>query len=309
MMEGDIIDGDNLSKPFPLIDATDHEIIMHRDVHFGGLFTMMLDYYNQGGKGIQPGFSIKRIEQLAELEKELQQNLAALFLGASEIEKIADAKEMYKQLKSIYEVKNPKSPYPRLIADLILSENENAEEEVNAVVAEKGNIVRSLIEMLSKEELYDPLFPGYGLAPDLAIKCLGLIGDKRAIITLFESFGHGDFFTDDQILKALKEIGEPAKEFLLRVVRGRPINEDNERAAIALIQFKDDPTVAEACFNLLKDPEIQRDPCLPTYLSLACVGLKNSPLKAEFIALSKDPNVSKQLKEDMKGVIHSWEKE
>lgn len=296
---------DDLSEHFPLIDATDHSILMHRDAHFGGDFSIMLDYYKQDGKGVQEDFNIERIEELAKLEKELKQNIAAIYLSMGEAQKIAESRKVYKQLRQIYEIKKARSIHPQLIADLILTEDKEAKEEIKAIVAEKDLIVPFLIELLRNEDFYDPLFPGYGLAPGLAVEALGYIGDKRAIFYLFEALGQGDFFADDQILKALKMIGEPAKQFLLKVVKGRPINEDNERAAIGLIQFKDDPEVALTCFQLLKDPAVQRDPCLPTYLALACEGLDLQKRK-EFIEFAKDNKLPKQLKEDMKTLIHAW---
>ena len=302
-------DLDHLNNQLPLIDAIDHEILMHREAHFGGQFSIMLDYYKQEGRGVRPEFSIERIEQLAKLESELKQNLAPLFLELSEIEKIGESRNIYKNLRSIYEIEQPKVKHPLLIADLILSEDEEAKSEVQAIVAEKDRIVPSLIEILKNELFYDPLFPGYGLTPDLVIQCLGLIGDKRAIITLFESFGQGDFFTDDQIIKALKAIGEPAKEFLIRVVKSHPINEDNERAAIALIHFKDQEEVAAICFDLLKNKEMQKDPCLLTYLTLICEGLKDPIKREEFRDLAKSGILPKLLTADLKAIIQEWESE
>jgi hypothetical protein len=295
------------NEHYPLADAIDHEILMHREVHFGGHFPTMIDYYQKEGKGVQAEFDLARIEELAKLEGALGQNLAVLYLAGSEAEKVAEVKNFYKQLRSIYEINNPKNRIPQLIADLILTEDEEANEEIQVIVAEKERIVPFLIDLLRNEELYDPLFPGYGQAPSLAVKCLGLIGDKRAIISLFESLGQGDFFADDQILKALKAIGEPAKTFLLRVVEGKPINEDNERAAIALIQFKDDEQVGHTCLRLLHDLDVQRDPCLPTDLVLGCEGLTDRAKRNEFIALSKEKNIPRQLQEDMKAIIHGWE--
>jgi HEAT repeat protein len=292
---------------FPLVDAIDHEILMHRDAHFGGQFSIMLDYYRQEGKGVQPEFDIMRIERLALLEEQLKQNLAVLFLAAHEIQKVADSHEAYQRLRAIYEVKQPKTPYPRLIADLILSEEEEPEAEIAAITAEKDKIVPALIDLLRSEELYDPLFPGYGQAPFLAVQCLGRIGDKRAIISLFEALGQGDFFADDQIVKALKAIGKPAQDFLLHVLNGRPLNEDNEKAAIALIAFKDDEEVAEHCFDLLQKSDIQKDPCLPTYLVLACAGMKDPVKRRAFKNMAHDSHLPSLLREDIKGIMHDWE--
>lgn len=296
---------DSSFEHFPIADALDHEILMHRDAHFGGLFSTMLEYYANEGKGIQPEFTLDRIERLDVLEKQIKQNLAALFLDASEMQKVADVREAYRQLRSIYEIKNPKSMHPQLIADLILTEDEEAEAEVEAIVKEKGSIVKLLIDLLRNEQFHDPLFPGYGLAPSLVVKCLGQIGDKRAIISLFEAIGEGDFFDDDVILEALCEIGEPAKEFLMKVVEGLPINEDNEKAAIALLAFKDEK-VAEKCLELLKQPTFQKDPCLSTYLILACESLQEPARREEFKQLAQATDLSRDQKQDMQVVMNAW---
>ncbi len=295
---------------FPLIDALDHEILMHREAHFGGQFSIMLDYYRQGGKGVQPDFDLARMERLAAVEGQLNQNLAALVLEGYEIQKVADARQMYQSLREIYEVKNPKNPFPRLIGDLILSEEAEPETEMNALVERKEQSVPALIDLLCNEELYDPLFPGYGLAPSLAVECLGRIGDKRAIIALFQVLGQGDFFADDQILKAFKAIGDPARAFLLRVLQRRPFNEDNERAAIALVPFQEEDEVAGAAFALLQQPDVQADPCLPGYLVLICSGLKEAKQRQRFVEMAQGEGgegLSKALKQDMKSIIQEWE--
>jgi len=299
-------DSSPLFDHFPVIDAVDHQILMHRDVHFGGLFSVMLDYYRQERKGIQPEFSLSRIERLAALQEGFRENLAALFLAAHEIQQVADARDAYRKLRAIYEVKNAKTFHPRLMADLILSEEGEPEGEIAAIAAEKEKIVPSLLDLLRSEAFYDPLFPGYGQAPMLAVECLSRIGDKRAIISLFEALGQGDFFADDQIIKALKAIGMPARDFLLHVLKGRPLNEDNEKAVIALIAFKDDEEVARHCFDLLQEPDVQKDPCLPTYLILASAGLKDPVQRKTFEALAKDPHFFPLLSKDIKGIVHDW---
>lgn len=291
---------------FPIADAVDHAILMHRDAHFGGLFGVMLDYYAKEGKGTQPDFTIEKIEKLEQLEKEMKQNLAGLFLSAAEAQKVADVRDIYKQLRALYAFKNSESVLPQLIADLVLSESEDAEEEIQAIVAQKGASVPFLIDLLRNEQFYDPLFPGYGQAPVLAARCLGRIGDKRAIISLFEAIGQSDFFSDDIILDALKQIGEPAKVFLMKVAAGKPYNEDNEKAAIALLAFKDDPEVAEHCLQLLKEDLVVKDPCLSTYLLLGCEGLATEDSRQAFKALL--PRLNATQKRDADIVIKSWDR-
>lgn len=290
----------------PLANAQDNAILMHRDVHFGGKFDVMLEYYLNEGKGVNPDFDLERIHELAKLEKDMKADLAPMLLSGVDAEKVAESKNAYKKLRQLYEKPKPQTKNMRLIADLILTEDLEPSKEIDAIVSEKSTIVPALIELLRSEEYYDPLFPGYGLAPALAAHCLGLIGDKRAIIALFEAMGQGDFFDEEAALAALKAIGTPAKEFLLKVAHARPINADNERAAVALIAFKDDEDVAKACLDMLKDPQVLKDLPLSTYLILACEGLKKPEDRKTFEDLAKDAATSKILAKDIQAVAKTW---
>lgn len=296
----------NSPEEFPITDSIDQAILMHRDAHFGGHFDFMLDYYKNPNKGVNEEFTLDKIIALADMERQMGTNLASLVLSGPDAEKVAKSKTAYKNLRSLYENPTKDKKYALLIADLILSEEELPEKEIEAIVAEKGAIVRSLIELLRSEDYYDPLMPGYGKAPLLAAKCLGLIGDKRAIIALFEALGEGDFFDETIELEALKAIGEPAKEFLLNVVRARPLNDDNEKAAIALIQFKDDLSVASSCFQLLQVEDVKKNPILATYLVMACENINQTEFRQDFIKMSDDPTVDKMLRLDMKALIKEW---
>lgn len=287
-------------------DELDNAILMHREAHFGGKFDLMLEYYEKGGKGIYPDFDLNRIQYLAVLEEKSSKNLAADLLTAAEVEKVLAAKKAYKTLKDQYEKKIAKNKHAILLANLILSEEENPEKEIEAIVAENKTIVEPLLKLVRSEDFYDPLFPGYGKAPLLAIRCLGKIGSPQAIIALFESIGKGDFFDDDVALKALREIGQPAKDFLLKVLRAKPINEDNERAAIALLTFKNDPEIAKVCLDLLLTLDLKKDHFLATYLILACEGLKGSLEEMKFISLLDKRSFPKDLKADIECVLKEW---
>lgn len=294
-------------ESFPIAYSIDNMILMHRDCHFAGNFELMLDYYQNNGKGISKDFDIERIEEMQTLEKTAGKNISAMMLSGPETEKIARSREIYQKLRELYETKHTKKSIPILIADLILAEEEETPAAIQAVVAEKGAIVPALIDLLRNEEFYDPLFPGYGLAPALAAKCLGLIGDKRAIISLFEAIGEGDFFNEDIILDALHLIGAPAKEFLLKVLHGRPLTGDNERAAIALVEFKDDPEVSSACLQMLKEIDPSKNIALATYLALTCEGLQSREQRRELLELAKRPTTPKTLQLDIKTVAESWQ--
>lgn len=287
---------------FPLQGALEAAIVMHRDAHFGGQFPLMLEYYAAGGKGIQPEFELSKIQELADTEMRLKQNLAGILLSGSDAEKVARVRETYQNLRGLYDSDEPFSKHPKLIADLILTESEEGEEEIAAIVKEKSSIVNALIEVIRSEDLHDPLFPGYGLAPALAVKCLGLIGDKRSISILFEAVDSGDFFDEEIALNSLKEMGEPAKEFLLRVLEGHPYTGDNEKAALALIKFKEDPKVVKKALALLKDPKIQKLPIFPVYLVLICEELADPTLQKEFQQLLENETLPSSLRREMQTI-------
>lgn len=290
----------------PVTDNTDIAILMHRDAHFSGNFQMMLDYYAACGVGVQPAIDLERIEALAEMERKAGQNLAAVMLQGAEAEQVAASKEMYKNLRALYESDNPELRIPTLIADLILSEEETPEAELLALIAEGTEAVPSLIEVIKSEELHDPLFPGYGRAPELVAQCLGRIGDRRAIASLFESIHENEFFEEDTSLLALKRIGEPARDFLLQLLQSKPITIDNERAAIALIQFDNDPEIARQCLVLLRDPQVLDHLPFATYLVLGCSALKGTPEEQIFRELAEDKSFPSMLRQDMRAIISSW---
>ncbi len=294
----------------PLAYAIDNMILIHRDAHFGGSFPIMFNYYKNEGRGIFPEFDLRRIEELYELEQEKETNLSVLVLSGPEIEKIGASRKLYKQLRALYEQGNRpgmKKTIPILIADLILAENEDLPGAIEAIVAEKGIAVPALIELLRNEEFYSPFNPGYGLAPTIAAQCLGMIGDKRAIISLFEAIGNEDFFSEDVILSALRNIGEPAKNFLLNVLRGLPLNNDNERAAIALLNFKEDQEVAATCLKMLNEIDLDKYLVLATYLIFVCEGLTHPSDRAAFLDLKNRSNTPKELKREIEAIAKEWQ--
>lgn len=292
---------------FPVASEMEINILMHREVHFGGSFKVMLEYYEREGKGVNPEFSFTKILELSALENSLEKNLAPLLLTGAHAEKVARAREAYQKLRDLYEKRGASAKIPLLLADLILSEEEHPALEIEAIVALKSAVVPSLLQLMQSEDFHDPLFPGYGLAPAHAVKCLGLIGDKHAVIALFEAIGSEDFFNEDLILEALQAIGAPAKEFLLTVVKGKPYNEDNVKAAIGLLKFKDEPGVAETTLELLKEPAVRNLVPLAHYLSYVCEGLQGKAARHKFLELSADPATPKFLAREMHTIAKTWQ--
>jgi HEAT repeat protein len=302
------INSDQESADFPLVETIDTEILMHRDAHFGGDFDAMLDYYVKGGPGVNENITIERIRHLEAQQKQLGKNLAPLMLSGTDAERVADAKTAYKKLRDLYDDDNLALAIPKLIADLVLSDQELPEAEIDAVVKAGPKAVRGLIELLRNDMSYDPLYPGYGLAPALAANCLGKIGDKSAIISLFEAIGHGDFFIEDMVLHALRQIGEPAKVFLLKVLHSRPVTYDNEKAAMALVQFRGDPDIVAECLKQLKDPHTMQHLSFATHLVLACEGATNPQQQQELIAIGKLPTTPKMLQQDIQTIAKTFPK-
>lgn len=287
----------------------DHAILMHREVHFGGNFDSMLEYYEQGRPGICPEFEVSRIRELAQYEKEIEKNLAELFLSEQEHEEVEEALLSYHALNALIHANKPGNPIPKLSAALILAESEEQiEAAIAALAAHKDAAVQAMIELLGSEQMHNPLFPGFGLAPARASQVLCQLGDKRAIIALFEALGReDDFFDEEVILSAFKSIGAPAKEFLLRLAKRSPIDRDSELAIIALVAFKDDEEAAQACWQLLHRADMLAHPILANYLALVCEGLKDPEIRTAFHKLSQDSRLAAPLRRDIATVAKSWE--
>jgi hypothetical protein len=242
----------------PILDEIDHLILMHRDAHFSGSFSFMLDYYEKEGKGIQPEVEVERIEQLALIEKELNLNLAAVTLTPEEIFQVAASRKAYAGFQALYEKEETLSP-TRLVSDLILSEDLDEESAINTLVSAGNKTTPLLIELVQSDRLRNPLYPGYGEAPRLAAQALGKMKAESAIPTLFQLIGKGDFFFEETLLDSLHAIGPKSKEFLIHALKARPFTEDNERAAVALIRFREEDPEVDALFKeQLKDPTLPK---------------------------------------------------
>ncbi len=291
-----------------LTDTLDHEILMHRDAHFGGSFDVMIDYYSEEKVGANPDFDLERIEYLAGIEKEIGKDLAPQILSGAEAEAVARSRQAYRDFKKIYENEKAAGAYPKLIADLILSEEEDPTDEIEAIVGEGSKIVPSLLSIIKSDEAYDSLFPGYGFATYLALLCLGKIKDPATIIPIFETLHRETIFGEDAAIDALQEIGEPAKKFLLELLASRPLTRDNVQAASTLSAFPPDEKIAKACFTELQDREVRSKSLLASFLLLPCDLLEKMPEKEAFIQLSKDSTLPKTLRDEMERIIRTWEK-
>ncbi len=285
----------------PMVDEIDHKILMHRDAHFSGSFPLMIEYYKKKGKGVDRDLTIKRILELAELEEKLKENLSRLYLSHMEKKEVERARKKYLELRDVYE---SGSKSAQIISDLILTEKEDPFDEIEAAVSMSQETLPALLELVSSNDFYSPLFPGYGTAPYAAATALGQIQAPLALNPLFEALGRDDFFLEEIVLAALKEI-PGAKEFLLKKLSHLPISKDNEKAVIALLQFTEESSIATECLNLLKNQEVWKLPLFASYLILGCSALDLSERKVFLTLLSQD-NLPEELKKEMVLISKSW---
>jgi hypothetical protein len=283
---------------FPLIDATDHEILMHKQVHFGGNFGVMIEYYREENKGCMEEFSEERIELLSQIEEKENIDLSQELLTEEEWDLVKRAQEKYAHLKNIYELPSSSA---HLIADLLLSEDIDALEEIEAL-CKHPDTIPLLLQIMQEEDLYLPLFPGYGFAPLHAIEVLGKLQAKEAILPIFEALPKTDFFGEETIFSALFHIGPLAKEFLLQKIQKTPITKDHENAAIALSWFQEDPLVSSICFELLTQASTQENPRFFSNLLLSCLTFSEKEQKI-LKELYELPSLSKDCKEELEWIL------
>lgn len=230
-------------EEFPVTEEHDELILMHRNAHFSGSWAQMIRYYEEEGAGIQDDIGLARIEELAIIERDLGQDLFPLVCSEEQQHRVQQAQEYYQRLRKLYAIHHPDATRPQLVADLILAEELELPAVQQRCVAEGIPMVPLLIETLKQSELLDPLFPGYGLAFARVCEVLGQLGDPRAVIPLFEVLTETSrlperlFDTEQAAIEALAHLGQPAKDFLLRILDRRPLSPDHIPAAMALCNF------------------------------------------------------------------------
>jgi hypothetical protein len=291
-----------------LIDEEDKDILMHRDAHFGGSFSTMLEYYADSKKGAVLDVSLKRINYLKESEEKLNKNLAPLLLNGPDAEKVHQAKKMYSDLRAVLEKSKDKNSISAQIAALILSESEDFEEDARTISALGEKVIPYLIEIIESSYLSDPLFPGYGFAPVIAAFALGQLKAEKAIEPLFLLMKQNPDEYELFVLPTLAAIGEKAKDFLVRIVKSRPINPTNAQAAYALLQFQENDTsgeIATLCLEQLQDKAAQKDKSFPLYLIAGCESLP-SHLRKEFENLAKSAELSSDAKDELNFILKQW---
>lgn len=292
-LDEDIYPIDSEQFENPLIDEEDRDILMHRDAHFGGNFDLMLEAYMEDKKSAVLDTSLKRIKTLAAQEKELQKNIAALLLSGVDAEKIAFVRKLYKDLASLFE--NEEKSLPKAIASLILTESDEANEEIDEVCSYGKAAIEPLLEIVESPLLVDPLFPGYGEAPLLAARALSKLQAKEAVMPILYLVKEAPHF-ENELMTVLHSIGDEAKALL----KARAEHYD-DTALQALLSWQDEE-VALFCFGELKKAP---EHALAPYFVLGCEMI---PIKErdEFKRLYQEGKYPKAVLDEMKFLISSW---
>ena len=71
--------------------------------------------------------------------------------------------------------------------------------------------------------------------------------------------------------------------------------------------YEEEERVADACFDLLQESDVQKDPCLATYLVLACEGIKDPLRKQGLKVMSKDHRLPSLLRKDIENILQNIE--
>lgn len=262
--EGLTFYGDELAD-LPLFDEEDILILMHRDAHFSGSFSAMKEYYaNPEAKGVLEEIDPERIEFLESVQTRIKHDLAPLLISGPNAEKVALAKKTYAELQDVA-TKAPSSPEGAL-ALAILSE-EDIDTTLDHLAKQLQTRPESLLLLATSELFNDPLFPGYGTAPIMAIRLLGQMKYEPAIRGLFSLITRADFDTESAALAALKQIGAPARQFALSQLASYPFTADHERAVLVLIEFLPDVEIESIFTSLVHDTRLT-NPRLKEYLSI-----------------------------------------
>jgi len=288
----------------PLINTQDIEILMHRDAHFGGNFSVMLEYYNEDGIGVMPDFEIERIHYLKAAEEALGSNLSVHLMPEAAVALVERSKKMYQDLRAVYEEGGV--GVGQLVSDLILTESEDAKKEIDALIGNGDVAAKALLNLISSDSFFDPLYPGYGRAPALAARALSKMKYEKAIPFLFTAIGQDNFYIDEEIIQALVSFGTLSKKFLLERLQSKPYSKDNLTAIIALSSFEDDEEIAEIALTLLEDPLTFKHESFAIYLVFTGSNLKNEKNRHRFKAVSHLSHVPASIKNEMEIVIKLW---
>ena len=238
------------TESVPILDEEQTNLLIHCAIHFGNNLNIMLQYYKKQGPGCDNNFTIKNIQDLALFQKE-NPSFIEQTLHIEDLKLIKTHVKQYQQLQEVYD--SAPDELSKYICDLILTEDHEPTKEINTIIAANGDAKQRLLTILGLETFHSPLSPGYGLAPYNAAKALGQMKACEAIKPIFLLLQRADFEKQEILIQTLKNIGDPAKKFLISQLQFSPYTIENESAAICLCSFCPDTQILKAASNLLKE--------------------------------------------------------
>ena len=253
------------------------------------------------GVGVQEDFDIERIKDLAAHDS--AGHMADDILPEHAKSDVIFAKELYKKFRDCYDESDE---LPKKLADLLLSESWDPQNEIAALMPFCKRAIKPLVEILLQDYFYNPLNPGYGRGPINAAIALKTMGNTDAIPHLFNALGKS-FSVDEVIINALMSFGKDGVEFLQDRLKGMPYTEDNYKAAMALASFPINDETAEIALNLLQHKETFAHPPFVSYLICICEGLENSVERETFAKIANSKELDKHLREEMNLIMKFWQ--
>lgn len=248
----------------PLFEEEDEVLLAHKKAHFSDTYEVMKEYYkNPEAKGICEEIYPDRIAQLQKIEEQYKIPLSSYLLSSEKQSRIDTFSRMRDAFESIIE-EDPVS-FEGKLCEAILSE-EYVEDLVEKWSEDFIENPKILLEIAQSELLQDPLSPGYGQAPVLAILLLGKAKYEEAIPAFFSMIGKADFFVENAVLWALSQMGQAALAFAKKKLVSHPISLENEKAALVLLEFPKSEEISSLAKRLLDSANLS--PSLKEYVQL-----------------------------------------
>ena len=192
------------------------DILLHKKVHFGDSFDVMLKYYEEDEHiGIISGITKDIIDvyhmvlQDDTLEDKLFDN--------HHFDQIEHALEQYRSIKALVEIKGAYNGIYQLFVDLVFSENEK-DGYIETILSHQHRdiVLDQASKIIEDPRYYSNLSPGYGLLPVTMMRLVGRTKDKQWIKPLFNALLRYGSLYDDVILTVMAEYHHQVKQSMLQ---------------------------------------------------------------------------------------------
>ena len=254
----------------PTLDELDVSLLMQKNIHFGGSFQEMLEYYQDVSLlEHRDDIDIDRVSYLKEVE-DAGTDLEEL-LDEQTLEEIEDKKSLYSQIED--QAADSNNPEEQAIANLILCSEFDVEDEIITAANLGDDIVPYVLKIIERDDFYSKISPGQGRAPASAIRVLIALRDNSAILLLFSRMFNISTYTEGVFMQYFREFEAETKELIRRMLSGKTWSLDHERALSIATYLSFNQEIADECFAIIKDQSrCPKDEAYQTYLALVSNG-------------------------------------